>query len=267
MSRKKLGQRLMEMSQRKSAPVVEEVTTVKRYTDSDRFKAPLAESIDEYDSDYSVPAPKRDDFISRMFPNLTAAVGLFGKIKDNVQDKYTKAELKKLDESVLDSVLVDQLSKLENILSMNNLEKNLAPVDSRINKQQVKKDIIAQKDSNAVDARLEAALANPQKVQTNDEALEQLDQVEEQIEAFSDVELTSLIKNERGTGFANIILPSGEELKMMEDMADTYFRFAGVKRTPLQLWVSVHYPDMDETFSDWLAQNFEPNNDAKEDTQ
>ena len=47
MSRKKLGQRLIEMSQRKSAPVVEEVTTVKRYTDSDRFKAPLAESINE----------------------------------------------------------------------------------------------------------------------------------------------------------------------------------------------------------------------------
>jgi len=102
-------------------------------------------------------------------------------------------------------------------------------------------------------------------VQTNDEALEQLDQVEEQIEAFSDVELKSLIKNERGTGFANIILPSQEELKMMEDMSDTYFRFAGVKRTPLQLWVSVHYPDMDEAFSDWLAQNF--NNDAEEDSQ
>ena len=136
MRRKKLGQKLMEMSQRKSAPVVEEVTTVKRYTDSDRFKQPLAESIEEFDADYSIPAPKRDDFISKMFPNLTAAVGLFGKIKDNVQDKYTKAELKKLDESVLDSVLVDQLSKLESILSKNNLEKNLAPVDSRINKQQ-----------------------------------------------------------------------------------------------------------------------------------
>ena len=148
---------------------------------------------------------------------------------------------------------------------MNNLEKNLAPVDRRINKQQVKNDIIAKKDLNAVDARLEAALANPLKAQTETEALDQLDQVEEQIEAFSDVELESLIKNERGTGLANIVLPSGEELKMMEDMADTYFRFAGVKRTPLQLWVSVHYPDMDETFSDWLAQNF--NNDAEEDTQ
>ena len=48
-------------------------------------------------------------------------------------------------------------------------------------------------------------------------------------------------------------------------MSDTYFRFAGVKRTPLQLWVSIHFPDMDETFNDWLAQNF--NNDAEEDSQ
>ena len=151
------------------------------------------------------------------------------------------------------------------MLSLDKSQKNLASVDRRINKQQVKKDIIAKKDLNAVDARLEAALANPQNVQTETEALEQLDQVEEQIEAFSDVELKSLIKNERGTGFENIILPSQEELKMMEDMSDAYFRFAGVKRTPLQLWVSVHYPDMDEAFSDWLAQNF--NNDAEEDSQ
>ena len=265
MSRKKLGQKLMEMSQRKSAPVVEEVTTVKRYTDSDRFKQPLAESIEEFDADYSIPAPKRDDFITRMFPRLTAAADLLGKIKNNVQDKYTKAELKKLDQSILDDVLVKQLADVENMLSLDKSQKNLASVDRRINKQQVKKDIIAKKDLNAVDARLEAALANPQNVQTETEALEQLDQVEEQIEAFSDVELKSLIKNERGTGLENIILPSQEELKMMEDMSDAYFRFAGVKRTPLQLWVSVHYPDMDEAFSDWLAQNF--NNDAEEDSQ
>lgn len=54
--RKKGAQRLMEMARRSSEPVVE-VTTVKRYTDSDRFKPRLAEMPDEFDADQSVPAP------------------------------------------------------------------------------------------------------------------------------------------------------------------------------------------------------------------
>ena len=155
----------MEMARRSSEPVVE-VTTVKRYTDSDRFKPRLAEMPDEFDADQSFPAPPappapgRDDLIGGMFPRLTAAADLLGKIRDNVQDKYTKSELKKLDEDVLsgtlDDVMVKQLSDIESLLSGGNLQKNLAPVRARIDKQNLLNDVIAQKDLNAVEEALRA---------------------------------------------------------------------------------------------------------------
>ena len=150
----------MEMARRSSEPVVE-VTTVKSYTDSDRFKPRLAEMPDEFDADQSVPAPPapgRDDLIGGMFPRLTAAADLLGKIRDNVQDKYTKAELQKLDEDVLsgtlDNVMVKQLSDIESLLSGGNLEKNLPSVRARIDKQNLRNDVIAQKDLNAVEEAL-----------------------------------------------------------------------------------------------------------------
>ncbi len=222
---------MMEMARRSSEPVVE-VTTVKRYTDSDRFKPRLAEIPDEFDADQSVPAPPapgRDDLIGGMFPRLTAAADLLGKIRDNVQDKYTKSELKKLDEDVLsntlDNVMVKQLSDIESLLSGGNLEKNLAPVRTRIDKQNLRNDVIAQKDLNAVEEALRAAFTNER-------------------------ELQGLVRQ------LGLEMPNEEEVSLLEDMADTYKKFAGVDRSVLQLWVAIHKPEMDEAFNTYLAENF-----------
>jgi hypothetical protein len=266
--RKKGGQRLMEMARRSSKPVVEEVTTVKRYTDSDRFKPRLAEMPDEFDADQSVPAPPapgRDDLIGGMFPRLTAAADLLGKIRDNVQDKYTKAELQKLDDDVLsgtlDNVMVKQLTDIESLLSGGNLEKNLAPVRTRIDKQNLRNDVIAQKDLNAVDEALRAKETDirkkviserPETKEEMDERLERdLMAAQTPIEAFTNErELQALVRQ------LGLEMPNEEEVSLLEDMADTYKKFAGVDRSVLQLWVAIHKPEMDEAFNTYLAENF-----------
>ena len=255
----------MEMSRRKSAPVVEEVTTVKRYTDSDRFKQPLAESLEEYDTDEFItpPAPKRDDFITRMFPRLTQAANLLGEIKANVQEKYTESELKKLDQSILDDVLVKQLSDVDK------LPKNLAPVQRRIDKKKVIGVLTPEDEKNASEAILKRLTANRTKsadpearkaeklaeiadpvVPTEDEAIESVVAAQEAgapILAFSDSELESLLPQ-----FA-LEMPNAKTMADMQELADAYEEFSGEVRTPLQIWVSINHPEMDQSFFDWVA--------------
>ena len=269
--RKKGGQRLMEMSQRESAPVVEEVTTVKRYTDSDRFKQPLAESVDEYDADQFVssPAPKRNDFIARMFPRLTEAANLLGEIKANVQEKYTEAELKKLDKSILDDVLVKHLADVENMLSLDKLPKNLAPVQRRIDKKNIIGVLTPEDEKSSSDEILKRLTANRTKsddpevrkaeklaeiadpvVQTEDEAIESVVAAEEAgapILAFKDSELESLLPQ-----FA-LEMPNAKTMADMQELADAYKEFSGEVRTPLQVWISINHPEMDQSFFDWVA--------------
>lgn len=265
----------MEMARRNRAgikPVVEQVTTVKRYTDSDRFKQPLAELVGEYDADDSPPtppAPKRDDLIGGMFPRLTAAADLLGKIRDNVSDKYTKSELKKLDEDVLssnlDSILVNQLTDLETMLSGRKLEKKLTPVRSRIDKRNLRNDVIAQKDLNAVEEALRAKErkklieeVNKDDIPLEEQEFDALAAADEPIEAFSDSELETLIAGELKVAPSGetMAMPTEEELSMLKDLAKTYESFGGVKRTPLQLWVSIYHPDMDEKFTNYLVEHF-----------
>ena len=279
--RPKGGEKLMQIAKRSKAeqeapPVVEEVTTVKRYTESDRFKPRLAEMVGEFDADQSIPAPTappapgRDDLIGGMFPRLTAAADLLGKIRDNVQDKYTKAELKKLDEDVLsgtlDDVMVKQLSDIESLLSGGNLEKNLPTVRARIDKQKVRNDVIAQKDLNAVEEALRAK--EREKVMEEvkkplpdikEEAFDALVAAQEPVEAFSDTELEGLIRGSlRVAPSGEVVeMPTKEQLDMLKDLAKTYEKFAGVKRTPLQLWVSIYHPDMDEAFTEYLMTEFQ----------
>ncbi len=279
-SRKRLkgGEKLMQIAKRSKAeqeapPVVEEVTTVKRYTESDRFKPRLAEMPDEFDADQTIPAPpapKRDDLIGGMFPRLTAAADLLGKIRDNVQDKYTKSELKKLDDDVLsgtlDDVMVKQLSDIESLLSGGNLQKNLPSVRARIDKQKVRNDVIAQKDLNAVDEALRAK--EREKVMEEvkkplpdlkEEAFDALVAAQEPVEAFSDTELEGLIRGSLRVAPSGeeVKMPTKEDLAMLEDLAKTYEKFAGVKRTPLQLWVSIYHPNLDEAFTEYLMTEFQ----------
>ena len=263
----------MEMARRSSKPVVEEVTTVKRYTESDRFKPRLAEMPDEFDADQFVPAPPapgRDDLIGGMFPRLTAAADLLGKIRDNVQDKYTKSELKKLDEDVLsgtlDNVMVKQLSDIESLLSGGNLQKNLAPVRARIDKQKVRNDVIAQKDLNAVDEALRAKERKKVMEEVKkplpdlkEEAFDALVAAQEPVEAFSDTELEGLIRGSLRVAPSGeeVKMPTKEDLAMLKDLAKTYEKYAGVKRTPLQLWVSIYHPNLDEAFTEYLMTEFQ----------
>jgi hypothetical protein len=279
--RKKGGQRLMEMSQRKSAPVVEEVNTVKRYTDSDRFKTPLAESLEEYDADQFVspPAPKRDDFITRMFPRLTQAANLLGEIKANVQEKYTESELKKLDQSILDDVLVKQLADVENMLSLDKLPKNLAPVQRRIDKKKVIGVLTPKDEKSGSDEILKRLTANRTKsanpearkaeklaeiadtptgeeeikdygkfVKTEEEVLADLEKVEVPIKAFThDFELEAILPQ------LGLEMPNKKTLGELRELAKAYEEFSGEVRTPLQIWVSINHPEMDQDLHDWIA--------------
>ena len=271
----------MEMSQRESAPVVEEVTTVKRYTDSDRFKQPLAESVDEYDADQFVssPAPKRNDFIARMFPRLTEAANLLGEIKANVQEKYTEAELKKLDQSILDDVLVKHLADVENMLSLDKLPKNLAPVQRRIDKKNIIGVLTPEDEKSSSDEILKRLTANRTKsddpevrkaeklaeiadpptgeeeikdygkfVKTEEEALADLEKVEVPIKAFThDFELKAILPQ------LGLEMPDKKTMDDLRELAKAYEEISGEVRTPLQIWVSINHPEMDQELHDWIA--------------
>jgi len=142
--RKKGGQRLLEMSRRKTPPVIEEVLPVQRYTDSDRFKKPILHDVGLIEEELppAPPAPARQDLIGKMFPRLRAAMNLFGQI-DVSRFRQARGEAgrktfdKTVGETLLDSVLVNQLADLENRLSLETTPKNLPQIQSRLNERRL----------------------------------------------------------------------------------------------------------------------------------
>ena len=162
--------------------------------------------------------------------------------------------------------MVRQLSDIESLLSGGNLQKNLAPVRARIDKQKVRNDVIAQKDLDAVEEVLRAKerekvveAVNKPLPDLGEQAFDDLVAAQEPVEAFSDTELEGLIRGSlrMSPSGEEVKLPTEEELAMLKDLSETYEKFAGVKRTPLQLWVSIYHPDMDEAFTDYLMTEFQ----------
>ena len=77
---------------------------VERYTDSDRFEQPIMHDVGPIDEELSPapPAPARQDLIGQMFPRLSAAMDLFGKIDlSRFRQARGDAGRKKVDEAGL----------------------------------------------------------------------------------------------------------------------------------------------------------------------
>jgi hypothetical protein len=139
--RKKGGQRLIEMARRKASTPTS--TPVKRYTDSDRFDQPIMHDVGPIVEELppAPPAPAREDFLVTMFPRLSAAVDLFGQIDlSKVRQARGEAGRKQVDaaagEALMDSVLLKQLSDLENRLSVDVTPKNLPQIKRRLDERQ-----------------------------------------------------------------------------------------------------------------------------------
>ena len=259
----------MEMGRRKSPPVIEETTTVKRYTDSDRFKQPIMHEVGPIDEELSPapPAPARRDLIGKMFPRLSAAVDMFGKI-DLSQIRQARGESgkKKLDEeagaALLDSVLLNQLSDLENRLSLDITPKNLPQVKRKLDERHLGGVLTPIDEESASRAILKRLQTNRTKsddpevrkaeklaeIEAKDEeTLAELAQIEIPIMAFDDVELESLLPQ------FDLEVPSAKNVEAMRGLAQAYEEMTGEVRTPLQLWVAMHHPEMDQAFFDWVA--------------
>lgn len=258
----------MEMAREKSPTPVEE--TVERFTDSDRFEQPIMHDVGPIDEELP-PAPVRQDLIGKMFPRLSAAVDLFGQIDlSRVRQARGVAGMKQADEAagaaLMDSVLLNQLSDLENRLSLENLPKNLAPVKRRLDKQHLGDVLTPIDEKSASQAILKRLQANRGKsddpgvrkaeklaeldVPTEAEAIESVAgavEVGVPILAFKDIELESLLPQ------FDLEMPSEANLEAMRGLAKAYEEFAGETRTPLQVWVSMHHPEMDQVFFDWVA--------------
>jgi hypothetical protein len=267
--RKKGGQRLIEMAREKSSPVIEETTTVKRYTDSDRFEEPIMHDVGPIDEELppAPPAPARRDLVGKMFPRLSAAMDLFGKIDlSQIRQARGDAGRKKVDEAagaaLMDSVLVGQLADLENRLSLENLPKNLPHIQRKLDERHLESvltPIDEESASRAILKRLQAnrtKSANPEvrqaeklaEIEAKDkETLAELAQIEIPIMAFDDVELESLLPQ------FDLEVPSAKNLEAMRGLAQAYVEITGEVRTPLQLWVAMHHPEMDQAFFDWVA--------------
>ena len=271
--RKKGGQLLMEMARRKPPPVIEEVETVERFTDSDRFERPILHDVGPIEEELppAPPAPVRQDFIGKMFPRLSAAVDLFDQIDvSRFRQARGEAGRMKFDEAtgeaLLDSVLVNQLSDLENRLSLENLPKNLPQVKRRLDKQHLGGVLTPIDEESASQAILKRLQANRGKstdpgvrkaeklveldIPTEAEAIESVTgavAAGAPILAFSDIELESLLPQ------LDLEMPSEANLEAMRGLAKAYEEFAGETRTPLQVWVSMHHPEMDQVFFDWVA--------------
>jgi len=65
--------------------------------------------------------------------------------------------------------------------------------------------------------------------------------------AFDDVELESLLPQ------FDLEVPSAKNMEAMRGLAQAYVEVTGEVRTPLQLWVAMHHPEMDQAFFDWVA--------------
>ena len=258
----------MEMARGKSSPVIEETTTVKRYTDSNRFDQPIMHDVGPIDEELppAPPAPARRDLIGKMFPRLSAAMDLFGQIDlSEIRQARGDAGRKKIDEAagaaLMDSVLVGQLSDLENRLSLDITPKNVPHIQRKLDERHLESvltPIDEESASQAILKRLQTnrtKSADPEVRKTeklaeigakDQEILAELDQVEIPIMAFSDVELKSILPK------FSLRMPSAKDMETMRGLAQAYADITGEVRTPLQLWVAMHHPEMDQPFNEWV---------------
>jgi hypothetical protein len=81
----------------------------------------------------------------------------------------------------------------------------------------------------------------------DEEVLAELAQIQIPIMAFNDVELESLLPK------FSLKLPSEANMESMRGLAQAYADITGEVRTPLQIWVAMHHPEMDQAFFDWVA--------------
>ena len=270
----------MDMGRRKSSPVLTAATPptavepTPRYTDSDRFDQPIMHDVGPINEELppAPPAPARRDLIGKMFPRLSAAVEMFGKIDlSQIRQARGDAERKKFDEAagsaLMDSVLVGQLSDLENRLSLDLAPKNLPQIQRKLDERHlgnVLTPIDEKSASQTILKRLEAnrtKAENPEVRQAeklaeieakDEEVLAELDKIEIPIMAFNDVELKSLLPK------FSLKLPSDANMESMRGLAQAYEDVTGEIRTPLQLWVAMHHPEMDQAFFDWVADTPKP---------
>jgi hypothetical protein len=266
--RKKGGQRLLEMSRRKPPPAIEEVETVERFTDSDRFEQPILHDVGPIDEELppAPPAPARQDLIGQMFPRLSAAMDLFGKIDlSRFRQARGDAGRKKVDEAagaaLMDSVLVGQLADLENRLSLENLPKNLPQIKRRLDERHLQSVLTPIDEKKATQAILKRLQTNRTKstdpevrkaeklaeIEAKDvETVAELLQIQIPILAFNDAELESLFPK------VGLEVPSGDDITIMEQLVAAYEKSSGFKRTVFQAWVVIHHPEMDQAFFDWM---------------
>jgi hypothetical protein len=262
--RKKGGQLLMELSRRKPPPVIEE--TVERFTDSDRFEQPILHDVGPIEEELP-PAPVRQDFIGKMFPRLSAAVDLFDQIDvSRFRQARGEAGRMKFDEAageaLLDSVLVNQLSDLENRLSLENPPKNLPQVKRRLDKQHLGGVLTPIDEESASQAILKRLQANRTKALSPSMRKAEKKAVFElasglaagaPVLGFNDIELESLLPK------FGLEMPSGDDITIMEQLVAAYEEASGFPRTVLQAWVVIHHPEMDQEFFDWIPTGPEEN--------
>ena len=259
----------MEMARGKSSQVIEDTTTVKRYTDSDRFDQPIMHDVGPIDEELppAPPAPARRDLVGKMFPRLSAAMDLFGKIDlSRIRQARGDAGRKKVDEAagsaLMDSVLVGQLADLENRLSLDITPKNVPHIQRKLDERHLESVLTPIDEESASRAILKRLQTNRTKsddpevrqaeklaeIEAKDEeVLAELAQVEIPIMAFNDVELESLLPK------FDLEVPSAKNVEAMRGLAQAYEEMTGEVRTPLQLWVAMHHPEMDQAFFDWVA--------------
>jgi hypothetical protein len=261
--RKKGGQRLLEMSRRKTPPVIEERLPVQRYTDSDRFERPIMHDVGPIDEELSPapPAPARQNFIGQMFPRLSAAMDLFGQIDvSRFRQARGEAGRKKIDEAagaaLLDSVLVNQLADLENRLSLDITPKNLPQVKRRLDERHLGGVLTPIDEKKATQAILKRLKANRTKTlspglrKANKKAIFELASglaSGAPILGFNDVELESLLPK------FGLETPTKKNRDALQLLVDGYEAETGEVRTVLQALVVLNHREMDEIFHDWMA--------------
>jgi hypothetical protein len=271
--RKKGGQRLMEMARRKASTPAS--TPAKRYTDSDRFDQPIMHDVGPIVEELPPeppPAPAREDFLVTMFPRLSAAVDLFGQIDlSKVRQARGEAGRKQADaaagEALMDSVLLKQLSDLENRLSVDVTPKNLPQIKRRLDERHlggVLTPIDEEKASQAILKRLQANRtksgdpevrkaeklaeieAKQEYIEKQAESYDELAQVEIPIMAFDDMELESLLPD------FGLEKPTKNNLEALQLLVDGYEAETGEVRTVLQALVVLSHREMDEKFYEWM---------------
>ena len=263
----------MEMARGKSSPVIEETTTVKRYTDSDRFKQPIMHDVGPIDEELSPapPAPARRDLIGKMFPRLTAAMDLFGQMDmSQIRQARGDAGRKEVDEAagaaLMDSVLLEQLSDLENRLSLDITPKNAPHIQRKLDERHLSNVLTPIDEKSASQAILKRLQTN--RTKSDDPEVRKAEKLAEidtpanrkaikelagglaagaPILAFEDVELESLLPQ------FGVEPPTKKNREALQLLVDGYEAETGEVRTVLQALVVLSHREMDEEFHAWMA--------------